>query len=206
MPPSTVRDLPSATSAITTEECLEVLGRVCFGHLAFFRDRHIRVQPIRYAFHEGWVFFRADSDLRAWIARSPWLALSVTEVRDSAHTSVVVRGGCYPAEGTGSARGDADAHEGVVALRDRPRVGPRAIGRQERKLSVFRLRAEDVHGSVTMVPCPAGQRPYDDAELEHLRAVSRAHTQSDDSRADDDGMAAPSAPEVRPTDASARTR
>ena len=206
MPQSTLRDLPSAKARLTTEGCLDTLGRVCFGHLAFLRGRHIRVLPIRYAFHEGWVFFRADSELRDWIALSPWLALSVTEVRDSAHTSVVVRGGCYPTEGTGSARGDADAHEGVVALRDRPRVGPRAIGRQERKLSVFRLRAEDVHGSVTMVPCPAGQRPYDDAELEYLRAVSRAHTQSDDSRADDDGMAAPTAPEVRPTDSSARTR
>jgi hypothetical protein len=59
---------------------------------------------------------------------------------------------------------------------------------------------------VTMVPCPAGQRPYDDAELEHLRAVSRAHTQSDDSRADDDGMAEPNAPAVPSVDSSARAR
>jgi nitroimidazol reductase NimA-like FMN-containing flavoprotein (pyridoxamine 5'-phosphate oxidase superfamily) len=183
-----------------------VLGRVCFGHLAFARGRDIGVLPIRYAFHEGWVFFRADSALREWIARSSWLCLSITEARASAHTSVVVRGGCYPAEGTGSPAGDAAAHDGIVALRDRPRAGPRTIRRQERKLSVFRLRAEDVHGSVTMVPCPAGQRPYDDAELEHLRAVSRAHTQSDDSRADDDGMAEPNAPAVPSVDSSARAR
>jgi hypothetical protein len=53
-----------------------------------------------------------------------------------------------------------------------------------------------MEGSVTHVPCPAGQRPYDDVELDYLRAAGRQHTTADDSRADDDGMAAPEPPAV----------
>jgi nitroimidazol reductase NimA-like FMN-containing flavoprotein (pyridoxamine 5'-phosphate oxidase superfamily) len=192
---------------LTTGECMETLARVCFGHLAFSRGRHIGVLPVRYALRNAWVYFRADSSLAECIARSPWLCLSVTELRDDTyHTSVVVRGACYPAEGTGSATSDADALGGIVALRDRATVGPRVTERMERTMGVFRLHAELVEGSLTFVPCPAGLRPYDDREVDFLRAAGREHTPADDSRADDDGMAAPDSPLVVNADSPERTR
>lgn len=206
MPPTIGRRSPSDETALRTEHCLDLVGRVCFGHLAFSRGRHIDVLPVRYALEDGWVFFRADFDLRHWIARSPWLCLSVTEIRDSAHASVVVRGGCYAAEDTGSAAGDSSAQRGIVALRDRARVGPMTTRRRKRTLGIFRLRVEEVRGTVTVVPCPAGRRPYDEGELAYLRTASRTHSQSDDSRADDDGMAEPDPATVLTPDSSARTR
>jgi nitroimidazol reductase NimA-like FMN-containing flavoprotein (pyridoxamine 5'-phosphate oxidase superfamily) len=207
MPPTIVSASPDSEAALTTSDCLDILGRVCFGHLAFSRGRHVGVIPVRYALHDGWAYFRADSSLRDRIARSPWLCLSITELReDTLHISVVVRGACYPAEGTGSEASDAAALQGIVALRDRAPVGPATRKPVDRRLSVFRLHAEELEGSVTVVPCPAGLRPYDDRELDYLRTVGREHTHADDSRADDDGMAAPEAPAVINDDAPERTR
>jgi nitroimidazol reductase NimA-like FMN-containing flavoprotein (pyridoxamine 5'-phosphate oxidase superfamily) len=197
MPPTISGSSPDGEAILTTTDCLEVLGRVCFGHLAFSRGRKVGVLPIRYALLDGWVYFRANSALRDWIARSPWLCLSITEVRDETqHLSVIVRGGCYAAESTGSAAGDADALRGIVALRDRAKVGPKTTQPRDRTLTVFRLRTEEMEGSVTHVPCPAGERPYDDLEMDYLRVAGREHTTADDSRADDDGMAAPEPPAV----------
>ena len=202
MPRTIVRASPRDGATLSTDQCLEILGRVCFGHLAFARGRHIGVLPVRYALEDGWVYFRAETALRESIARSPWLCLSITELHDeSLHTSVVVRGGCYATEDTGSAESDAASLRGIVALRDRARVGPRTTGRQYRSLGVFRMRVEELEGSVTLVPCPAGQRPYDEAELEYLRAAAREQGVNDDSRADDDGMATANAPVVSEPDA-----
>jgi nitroimidazol reductase NimA-like FMN-containing flavoprotein (pyridoxamine 5'-phosphate oxidase superfamily) len=158
---------------LTTSDAMSVLNRVCFGHLAYSSGSHVGVLPVRYALREGWLYFRAGAGLRAIISRNPWVCISVTEPHEGArHASVVVRGGCYPTEETGSAGGDAQALRGVVALRDRTRVGPRTTPRQ-RRLAVFRLHIEEIQGSITLVPCPASARPYDDAEVEYLRATSR---------------------------------
>lgn len=206
MPPTTVLAPTDGNAMLTTSESMDVLNRVCFGHLAFSRGRHVGVLPVRYALQEGWLYFRADDALHQVISRSPWVCLSVTELQDPMrYASVVVRGGCHPTDDTGSTGADAEALRGVVALRDRVRVGPRARPRQ-RKLTVFRLHIEEMQGSITLVPCPAGQRPYDDAEVEYLRATSREHSSGEDSRADDDGMAAPNAATVAVPQSSPRTR
>ena len=160
MPPTTASVSPDGEIFLTANECLDVLGRVCFGHLAFSRGRHVGVIPVRYALQEGWVYFRADEALRDWITRSPWLCLSVTELRDDTrHTSVVVRGGCYTTESTGTATSDAEALRGIVALRDRARVGPTPRQQGDRTLSVFRLHAEEMEGSITLVPRPVANAP-----------------------------------------------
>lgn len=206
MPPTTLSAPMSGYAVLTTSDATNVLARVCFGHLAFSRGRQVGVLPVRYALQEGWVYFRASPALRQIISRSPWVCISATELQDrTRYASVVVRGGCYPTEETGSTGGDAQALRGVVALRDRARVGPRTRPRQ-RTLAVFRLHIEEIQGSITLVPCPAGERPYDDAEVEYLRVTSREHSSGDDSRADDDGMAAPQAAIVGVAESSPRTR
>src|SRR5687767_13851042 len=93
----------SADARLTKAGCVALLRRVCFGHLAFARQGHVDMVPVRYVFVEGWVYFRANRELRDRITRTPWLALSVTEPRnDTEITSVIVRGGCYETQHTGS--------------------------------------------------------------------------------------------------------
>ncbi|HXT17467.1 MAG TPA: pyridoxamine 5'-phosphate oxidase family protein [Gemmatimonadaceae bacterium] len=150
--PSQFLDTP-----MTTAECEALLRRACFGHLAFSTGRHADVRPIRYAYREDWVYFRADVGLRKIIAASPWLLLSATELQDPTRvSSVIVRGGCYEAESTGSTLGDAVALQGIMELRDRASVNPRRAPRVRRSSTVFRLHVDELRGVTAFVPCPAG--------------------------------------------------
>lgn len=149
---------------MTLTDCQSVLRRVCFGHLAFARERHADVRPIRYAYREDWVYFRADLGLRRVIARAPWLVLSVTELQGPTHvSSVIVRGGCYETRHTGSALGDAAAWQGIMELRDRVGVRRALAPRVRRSSVVFRLHVDDVRGVRAFVPCPAGEPTHDAA-------------------------------------------
>jgi nitroimidazol reductase NimA-like FMN-containing flavoprotein (pyridoxamine 5'-phosphate oxidase superfamily) len=186
---------PQVTGDLTRSQCDVILQRTCFGHLAVVQPDRVDLLPVRFACSDGWIYFRADESLSGAIARNPWLALSVTELRDPTHFhSVIVRGGCHPTVATGSAAGDEKALRGIRALRDRSRVGRSAPQHVPRTLIVYRLHTDEVRGTSTFVPCPAGDRPYDDVEVEILRTVNRDQSESDDARADDDGMAEPSAP------------
>ena len=204
---SNVGPAKSSDEHLTPADCEAMLQRVCFGHLSFVRGGNADVLPIRYAFLDGWVYFRADLELRELIARSPWLVLSVIEPRDSMRlASVVVRGGCYEAEQTGSAIRDAAALEGIIELRDRATVGPEGEPRIQRTSTVFRLHIDEMRGITAVVPCPPGERPYDALELRHLRETGRDHTAGEDARADDDGMAEPNPPSPGRPDRSSRIR
>lgn len=154
---SNVGPLMSVDTQITRAECEVALRRVCFGHLAFVRAGHADVLPIRYAYLEGWVYFRADLNLRRIIAQSPWLALSVTEL-DSGNrvSSIIVRGGCYETEGTGTGAGDAAALRGIMELRDPTTTGRERKPRVRRSSIVFRLHVDELRGVSVSVPCPAG--------------------------------------------------
>ena len=155
-------------------ECEALIGRQCFGHLAFARKGHADVLPIRYTFLEGWVYFRADRELREVIARSPWLVLSVTEPRDATHVaSVIARGSCFETDATGTPGGDAAALRGIMELRDRPSVGRERAPRVQRSLTVYRLHVDELRGITAFVPCPAGTRSNDAREGEQLRPSTR---------------------------------
>lgn len=189
---TTVGPANSADAILTQAACEAILARTCFGHLSFIRARHAEVVPVRYAFVDGWVYFRADSRMRDVIRANPWLSLSVTECSaPSQVSSVIVRGGCYETHDTGSPDSDASALRGIRQLRDRTAVGPRQIGRVPRTSTVFRIHEDHVRGIRTLVPCPAGDRPYDASEREYLGADARDRTDAEDQRADNDGMAEP---------------
>jgi hypothetical protein len=128
--------------------------------LAFVQNGHAGILPVRYAFVDDWVYFRADRRLRAVILGNPWLVFAVTELRDASHvTSVIVRGGCYVATDTGTPAGDAAALRGILELRDRPRADAERTPRVRRSAAVFRLHVDGLHGVVALVPCPAGEIP-----------------------------------------------
>ena len=123
--------LRSTNQVLSQEDCQATLGRTCFGHLAFAHDGRADVMPVRFAFIAGWLYFRADLELRMAIATNPVVTLAVTELRDITHfDSVIVRGGCYETEMTGAG----------IALR---------------------LRADEMQGTTTFVPCQSGEHAVD---------------------------------------------
>ena len=190
----------SPVRPLSGTECQAILQRACFGHLALTHDGNIEVLPIRYARVDDWVYFRATPELREVIEHHPWATLSVTEWNDVTHAqSVIARGACYATEGTGSVAGDATAMRGILALRDRAVIERPTDAHRERTTSVFRLHLSEVHGQTVFVPCPAGEREYDEAEVQRLRAKARNQSTGDDERADDDGMpeATPQPPRLR---------
>ena len=150
---SNVGPLETRDSPLPPAECEAVLRRACFGHLAFLWEGHADVRPIRYVFLDGWVYFRADLRLRKVIAGNPWLVLSVTEVPDATHvSSVIVRGGCYETERTGTMLGDAAALAGIIELRDPAGVGSEHGPRMRRSSTVFRLHVDELRGLTASVP------------------------------------------------------
>jgi nitroimidazol reductase NimA-like FMN-containing flavoprotein (pyridoxamine 5'-phosphate oxidase superfamily) len=177
---------------LSDDVCRAILERTCFGHFAFARNGHVDAVPIRFAFLEGWLYFRADAAMRADIRHNHWAVMSVVDRLDSTHfASVVARGTCYATEDTGSAQGDAAALRGILRLRDRvpePIARPR---RDSRTSIVFRLHVDALHGSTTFVPCPAGGEDFSWAPPSH--AARPAESSDEDARADDDGMREPRA-------------
>jgi nitroimidazol reductase NimA-like FMN-containing flavoprotein (pyridoxamine 5'-phosphate oxidase superfamily) len=142
--------------ALTVDACNAVLERSCFGHLAFARDTHVDMVPIRFAFVEGWLYFRAGAAIRDAIGHNPWIAISVTDMLDETHfASVIARGACYQTERTGSAVGDAAALRGIKQLRDRVPVSMAPARRSARDAIVLRMHVDDLRGGTTFVPCPA---------------------------------------------------
>ena len=159
---SVSRDLP-------IEDCTATLRRTCFGHLSFVRGEHVDVLPARFAFVDGWAYFRANEALGDTIMHNRWMVLAVTEHRDdNQFASVILRGACYGTEDTGSVAGDRAALEGIVALRDRPELGHEEQPPVERSLTVFRIHADHISGSLTLVPCPPGERPYSTRERDRI--------------------------------------
>ncbi|HTI63824.1 MAG TPA: pyridoxamine 5'-phosphate oxidase family protein [Gemmatimonadaceae bacterium] len=138
---------------LSRKQCMAMLERNCFAHLAFVRRTHADVVPIRIALAEGWLYFRADRELSEAIGHNAWVAITVSERLNSTRfTSVVARGTCYATEHTGSPSGDAAALRGIVKLRDRAPAAAQTR-RSERTLVILRVRVEELRGTRSVVPC-----------------------------------------------------
>lgn len=140
-------------NVLTRETCFSVVDRSRFGHLSFVIRGHVQAVPIRFRSVQGWLYFTATAALRNAIAHTPWVAVTIEELTDSTEmTSVVARGGCYPAERTGSPAGDARALDVIVQLRDRIPGGSVRTRRSQRTSVVFRMYLEELRGR--RVPLP----------------------------------------------------
>lgn len=75
-------------------ECLEVLGRHCFGRLAVVEDGQPNIFPVNYSLDGERVIFRSGSGTKFDHARLDRVAFEVDEVDDDGRSacSVVVRG------------------------------------------------------------------------------------------------------------------
>jgi nitroimidazol reductase NimA-like FMN-containing flavoprotein (pyridoxamine 5'-phosphate oxidase superfamily) len=142
---------------LTTDECKALLGRVAFGHIAFTRSSHVEALPIRFAFVEGWMYFRANSGLRAAIAQNPWVVFVVVDLLDPLRvSSVIARGTCYATEQTGSATEDAAALRGIMQLRD-PAPDAARTNRAGRTSIVFRMHVDQLRGYTSLDVAPANR-------------------------------------------------
>lgn len=104
----------SVLTALTAQECTALLAENRVGRIAFADRAHVDIVPICYVFVDGWLYARADAPMRVAIRRNRWVAVEVAEVTDIRNwKSVVVRGACHPARGTGSTKTDAAAAIGV---------------------------------------------------------------------------------------------
>jgi nitroimidazol reductase NimA-like FMN-containing flavoprotein (pyridoxamine 5'-phosphate oxidase superfamily) len=138
---------------LSGDACRAALARSCFGHLAFTRHSHVEAVPIRFAFVEGWLYFRANSGLRAAIAHNPWAVVSVAEALDPTMVdSFVASGGCYGTEQTGSAAEDAVALRGIMRLRGPQPADHVRTSTAERTGIVFRMHVDQLRGYRMSVP------------------------------------------------------
>ena len=184
---STSPSYPVATRGLSVNACRAVLERNCVGHLSFLRQSHVDTMPIRFAFVDGWLYFRADREMVHTIGHNAWVVVSAAETFDTTHVaSVVARGACYATDHTGSAEGDAAALLGIRRLRERLPMTAARRRWEERVSTVFRIHVDELRGRTILVPCPpqtsdstaAGSRAP-------RRSVSPAHSVADQARADE---------------------
>jgi nitroimidazol reductase NimA-like FMN-containing flavoprotein (pyridoxamine 5'-phosphate oxidase superfamily) len=81
-------------TAITTEECREILTRTGFGHLACSRDNEPYVIPIYFAYEPDHLYgFSTFGQKIEWMRANPRVCVAVDEVADQFNwASVIVKG------------------------------------------------------------------------------------------------------------------
>ena len=83
---------------LTVGECEAILRRAAIGRLAFSLHDKVDIEPIHFAYHDGWIVFRTSSGTKLdVITRNRWVALETDEVDGVFEwRSVVVHGAAYP--------------------------------------------------------------------------------------------------------------
>lgn len=104
---------------LSPEECEALLAVNHVGRLAFsFKDR-TDIEPIHYAFDNGWIFGRtAEGSKLETIGHHPYVAFEVDEVHDTFDwRSVVAHGTVYVLESAGGSTEAAEYARAVELLR-----------------------------------------------------------------------------------------
>ena len=144
----TTRENRPAFRELTRAECDALLGRQTVARLAYAVHGRVSIEPIHYVYEDGWLVGRtAEGSKLAALARNPWVALEVDEVRDTFDwESVVVRGTFYRLRGEGSA---AERESWTRARRLLRRVAPGARGPDDPAAFrdvLFHVHADEVTG------------------------------------------------------------
>jgi nitroimidazol reductase NimA-like FMN-containing flavoprotein (pyridoxamine 5'-phosphate oxidase superfamily) len=156
------------------EEIAAILARNHVGRLAFsFRDR-VDIEPIHYAYRDGYLYCRTEAGTKlTTLARHPWVAFEVDEVHGLFRwQSVVARGTVYWVE-PGDDRRKTEIYEhSVTMLR---RLIPTAFTDRDPtpdRTAIFRVYVDDVTGRMAG-PDAAGVPTRDNAlAIGHARRVS----------------------------------
>ena len=131
---------------LTREECDALLARNHVGRIAFSYHDHVDIEPINYAYEDGWIYGRTgDGTKLRTLAHNRWLAFETDEVTSFFDwQSVVVKGALYILE-SGGPRSEAHDHAVEVMRRVRPDVLTPEDPAPERTV-VFRIHADQVTG------------------------------------------------------------
>jgi len=99
------------------DEIDTVLARNHVGRIAYaFHDR-VDIEPIHYAYEDGWIYGRTDAGTKLlMLQHQPWVAFEVDEISGLFDwTSVVAHGAFYLIEGDGTPR-DRERHAHAIEL------------------------------------------------------------------------------------------
>lgn len=142
-------------------ECDALLARNRVGRLAYtFHDR-VSIEPIHYAYADGWLVGRtAPGSKLDTLAHHPWIALEVDEVRDTFDwASVVVHGTFYRLHEHGSAAERASWERALPLLRQ---IVPEALASRDPvpfRDVLFHVHADEVSGRMALPPADASGAP-----------------------------------------------
>jgi nitroimidazol reductase NimA-like FMN-containing flavoprotein (pyridoxamine 5'-phosphate oxidase superfamily) len=107
----------SRFSVLTPKECEQLLARLHVGRIAFSHGNRVDIEPIGYAYENGWLFGRTSpgTKLRA-LGHRPWVAFEVDEVAGPLDWESVVVHGSFRVLAPGGSEYDAQLYERALAL------------------------------------------------------------------------------------------
>ena len=137
---------PATFRELTRVECYALLARNHVGRVAFSYHDHVDIEPINYAYEDGWIYGRTgDGTKLRTLAHNRWLAFETDEVSALFDwQSVVVKGALYILEAAG-ARSDAYEHAIEVMRRVHAELLTEDDPAPERTV-IFRIHADQVTG------------------------------------------------------------
>jgi uncharacterized protein len=134
---------------LSRDECEEILARNHVGRLAYARANRVDIQPIHYAYADGWIYGRTSEGKKLEMTGYTWwpVAFEVDEVEELFRwRSVVVHGGFYTLPYLGAHWEVEEWKRGVEALRT---VVPETFGPDDPvafRNIMFRVAVQEVTG------------------------------------------------------------
>lgn len=129
-------------------ECERILREHRVGRLAFTLHDRVDIEPISYAYDDGWLYCRSAPGTKIDVlARHPWVAFEVDEVSGPFDwRSVVVKGTAYFVEPDGTPEQREAYRRAVNALR---KIAPSAFTEADptpQRALIFRIHVNEVRG------------------------------------------------------------
>ena len=131
---------------LSREEATDLLARYHVGRLAFtFHDR-VDIEPISYAFADGWIYGRTGQGTKLTVVRHhPWVAFEVDEIEGQLDwRSVVVHGMLYFLDPNGGDRDREMYAAAVEILREVDASVLTATDATPERATLFRIHADDI--------------------------------------------------------------
>ena len=131
---------------LSRPECEAILARHHVGRIAYSFNDRVDIEPIHYAFGDGWLYGRTSEGTKmATVDHNKWVALEVDEVNGPFDwRSVVVHGALYRL--TRDSHKEEDIARAVELLRSvEPEIGTDDDPVPSRKI-IFRIHVDEIRG------------------------------------------------------------
>lgn len=129
------------------DEAKSILERNDLGRIAFGLHDRVDIQPIHYAFEDGWIYIRTSPGMKTEVIQhNYWIAFEVEEVEGLFDwKSVVVHGGAYRLDP--DTEDHREAYDRAVALLDR--LVPGTLTRDDpvpERSIIYRIAVQELTG------------------------------------------------------------